>query len=279
MTPLEVQHLEKHYPAFSLENVSFSLRPGKITGFIGRNGAGKTTTLKAILGLLHRDGGEILFWGQPFGGHEREIKQRIGYVSGGVRFYPGKHLSSITAVTRRFYENWDEDAYARCLRQFSLDETKTPAELSEGMKVKYALTLALSHRAELLILDEPTSGLDPVSRDALLEIFLRLQNEGVTVLFSTHITSDLSHCADDLIYIRQGRILAQGALPDFTSGYRLLRLDDAPPRDTTHLPGLRREKSGYTALVQTRDAASCSLPAEPADLETIMIHLEREAEI
>ncbi len=277
MTPLEVKSLRKVYPSFTLEDISFSLRPGRITGFIGRNGAGKTTTLKAILGFLHRDGGEVLFWGQPFDSCAQAIKQRIGYVSGGVRFYPSKRLSTITAVTRRFYPGWDQAAYEHWLRQFSLDERKTPTALSEGMKVKYALALALSHGAELLILDEPTSGLDPVSRDELLEIFLQLQEAGTTILFSTHITSDLQHCADDLLYLQNGRLLAQGDLRDFVSGYRVVQLGQNPPEHPELLLGLRREKAGCQALIRAEDAVRVPYPSEPADLETIMLHLEREA--
>lgn len=277
---MEVRGLVKAYPAFSLDNVSFALEPGKITGFIGRNGAGKTTTLKSVLGFLHRDSGEIRFWGEPFAGNESRIKQRIGYVSGGVSFYPAKRLKTITGVTRGFYSRWDEGAYQDCLRRFGLDENKSPSQLSEGMKVKYALTLALSHGAELLILDEPTSGLDPVSRDELLEIFLRLQDQGVTILFSTHITSDLQRCADNLIYIRNGRILAEGSLRDFVSGYRLVRLSEMPadPVQSSLLLGLRREKSGLSALIAAEHGGRFP-EARPADLETIMIHLEREAEI
>ena len=276
---LEVRDLRKVYPAFALENVSFALEPGKITGFIGRNGAGKTTTLKSILGLLHRDSGEIAFWGQPFAGNENAVKQKIGYVSGGVGFYPGKKLRTITGVTRQFYARWDDGAYRDCLRRFDLDENKAPRELSEGMKVKYALTLALSHGAELLILDEPTSGLDPVSRDELLEIFLQLQDRGVTILFSTHITSDLTRCADNLIYIQNGRILAEQRLSDFVSGYRLARLSACPagPEKREKLLGIRREKSGISALVAAEHAKDFP-EAQAADLETIMIHLEREAE-
>ena len=161
---LSVQGLCKYYEKFRLENIAFDLRPGAITGFIGRNGAGKTTTLKSLLNFVHPDAGEIRFFGKTFGGNETEIKSRIGFVSGGVHYYTMKKLKAITAVTARFYPAWDEGAYRNYLERFSLDENKTPRELSEGMKVKYALTLALSHGAELLLLDEPTSGLDPVSR-------------------------------------------------------------------------------------------------------------------
>ena len=275
MTPaLEVRDLVKTYPGFALDRVSFALAPGRITGFIGRNGAGKTTTLKCILGLLHREGGEIAFWGQSFGGGEEELKQDIGYVPGGFRFYSGKSLKAITAVTRGCYRSWDQSTYESLLRRFSLEERKSPRELSEGMKVKYALTLALSHGAKLLILDEPTSGLDPVSRDELLELFLDLKDQGVTIFFSTHITSDLTACADDLIYIRGGSILAQEPRAEFQDRYRLVHLAEA--REDPGLLGLRREKAGCSALIAAEDAEKFP-QAEKADLETIMIHLEREA--
>ena len=209
MSIVEVKQLCKSYPAFRLHDVSFTLERGRITGFIGRNGAGKTTTIKAMLNLIHIDGGEITCFGLPLAGHEAEIKQRLGYSTGTVSWYPRKTIRQIAETTRRFYPNWDEDAYRRYLALFALDEGKKPIELSEGMKVKVNLLLALSHRAEVLILDEPTSGLDPFSRDELLALLLALKEHGVTILFSTHITSDLERCADDILYIRGGEIQAQ----------------------------------------------------------------------
>ena len=205
---LTVEGLCKHYKTFSLENVGFSMEAGRIMGFIGRNGAGKTTTLKSILNLVHPDAGEIKYFGLGLKEHEGEIKQRIGYAAGGVSWYQMKPIRSIAAVTKTFFPTWDEQAYRKYMSMFSLDEEKRPKELSEGMKVKLGLTLALSHSAELLILDEPTSGLDPVSRDDLLTTFRALADEGVAILFSTHITSDLDKCADDITYIKQGRIIA-----------------------------------------------------------------------
>ena len=192
MNALSVRGLCKRYGSFALRDVSFDVAPGSITGFIGRNGAGKTTTLKSLLDFVHPDAGEALFFGRPLSADEFGVKQAVGFASGGFGFYPLKRLRTVTDVTRRFYPSWDETAYRRYLALFALDENKRVKELSEGMKVKYALALALSHRARLLVLDEPTSGLDPVSRDELLEIFLQLaQDEGISILFSTHITSDL----------------------------------------------------------------------------------------
>ena len=209
----------KNYPAFRLKNVSFSLESGKITGFIGRNGAGKTTAIKSMLNLIHTDSGEICYFGLPLIGHETEIKQRIGYSTGTVSWYPRKTIRQIIDVTKRFYPNWDETACRRYMELFSLDERKKPMELSEGMKVKCNLLFALSHGAEVLILDEPTSGLDPFSRDELLELFMQLKENGVTILFSTHITSDLERCADNIIYISHGEIRADCPKKDFMQNY------------------------------------------------------------
>lgn len=276
-TVLEVRDLEKIYPAFRLDRVSFSLEEGKITGFIGRNGAGKTTTLHSLLGFLSPNGGEIRFWGEDFRGHEQEIKQRIGFVSAGMSFYNRKKLKTITAVTKRFYGTWDEAAYRRYLGLFSLDEEKTPEKLSNGMKIKYLLALALSHGADLLILDEPTSGLDPVSREELLEIFLDLRDEGKTILFSTHITSDLDKTADNILYIAGGKIRAESRIEDFVRAYRLVEYEGADPALDALLIGPRRSKNGKTALVRAEDAGRLPFAGRETNLEEIMVHLEKEA--
>ena len=278
MSVLSVQGLIKHYPGFQLDNVSFQLERGRIMGFIGRNGAGKTTTLKALLNFVHPDAGEIAFFGERFSTHEMDIKRRIGFVSGGADYYIKKKLRAITQVTSRFYPNWDEAAYRSYMERFSLDENKTPEKLSAGMKVKYALTLALSHNAELLILDEPTSGLDPVSRDDLLDVFLSLAEQGTTILFSTHITSDLDKCADDITYIRNGKILASTEMGGFLGRYRVAEIADcATVRSLgSRLIGAKRAKQGYTALIETRDAEEIHLSNRPADLEDVMVHFEKE---
>lgn len=237
MSILRVKHLSKQYPSFQLSDISFALEAGRIAGFAGRNGAGKTTTIKSVLNLIHPDAGEITYFGMPLIGHEAEIKLRIGYSTGTVSWYPRKKLKDIVAVTKSFYPNWDESAYRKYMELFCLDENKTPLELSEGMKVKFNLLLALSHRAEILILDEPTSGLDPFSRDELLDIFMELRDEGIAVFFSTHIISDLEKCADDIVYISGGRIQAAMPQQDF-------RRVHSRPGETLEQTILRLEKEG-----------------------------------
>lgn len=278
MIDLSVRGLCKKYEKFELNNVSFDLEHGTITGFIGRNGAGKTTTLKSLLNLVHPNSGEILFYGKRFKEYEFEIKQKIGFVAGGIDYYPKKKIKTITATTRRFYKKWDDKAYKHYMDIFNLDENKTPDELSAGMKVKYSLVLALSHNAELLILDEPTSGLDPVSRDDLLDVFMGLSEEGITILFSTHITSDLDKCADNIVYIKNGKILASAGLNEFFTQYKLLELtnDQLTDQLKSKLIGCKKSKHGYSALIKVTDSENLNMKMSGTDLESIMVHLEKE---
>lgn len=243
---IEVDKLCKSYSGFSLDNVTFSLATGRIMGFIGKNGAGKSTTLKTILNMVHSDSGTVKMFGKDYYINEKECKEQIGVVFGGIDFYPLKKLSSITAVTKRFYTNWDDEEYQKYIKLFSLDESKKFKELSSGMKVKYLLTLALSHHAQLLILDEPTSGLDPVSRDELLHIFKRIVRDGNrSVLFSTHITSDLDRCADDITYIQNGKIIKSCDKETFMHSFNHLKTPQENCKLTLEEIMLRAERKDY----------------------------------
>ncbi len=219
MSIVEIKNLNKVYPAFTLKNVSFTINEGRITGFIGRNGAGKTTTIKSMLNLVHPDSGEIKYFGKAFTENETEIKNLVGYSTGSVNWYPRKKIKDVMRVVKNFYSTWDEEAYRKYLTMFGIDENKTARELSEGMKVKCNLLISLSHNAKVLILDEPTSGLDPFSRDELLDVFTELKNSGVAVFFSTHIISDIEKCADDIVYISGGKIVASLTKEDFISEF------------------------------------------------------------
>ena len=231
MNALTAEGLTKTYPSFTLDHVSFSLERGRIMGLIGKNGAGKSTTLKSILNLVSPDGGRIELLGMPFPARETDCKQKTGVVLGSIDFYQHKRLEAITAVTRRFYREWDQGSYERYLREFDLDPRKRVKELSAGMRVKYLIALSLSHGAELFLFDEPTSGLDPVSRDELLELFQALVKDGTrSILFSTHITSDLEKCADDITYIKDGKILSSAEKGVFLRSFQHLRTpEDAAP--------------------------------------------------
>lgn len=278
---LTVRNLCKHYPAFELHDVSFSIRASSIMGLIGRNGAGKTTTIKSILRLVRPDGGSVEFLGLPVDDDAAALRREAGYVSGDLCYYPRKRLSQLTAVTRSFYSAWDSARYEALLRRFSLDDSKRVCELSAGMKVKYQLACALSHGAKLLILDEPTSGLDPVSRDDLLDLLRSLcEQDGVSILFSTHITSDLDACADDVTYLQNGTVAQSVSLAGFTAPWKKLTGPETAlaPALRGALRGLRVNRGEFEALYPSDLPCPAGCREELADLQTVMVYLEREVE-
>ncbi|HEK9099605.1 ABC transporter ATP-binding protein [Bacillus pfraonensis] len=205
---LEVNNLSKSYDSFSLKNVTFSLNKDCITGFVGTNGSGKTTTIKAILGLALKDSGTIHFLGKDIDKNERKSKNKIGIVLDEGYFYEELTLKEMKNVIAPSYTEWDESIFLSYIEQFNLKLDQKIATLSKGMRMKYAVALALSHHADLLIMDEPTSGLDPLVRNELMNILLDFMKEpGKSVFFSTHITSDLDKIADTIILIDNGKIL------------------------------------------------------------------------
>jgi ABC-2 type transport system ATP-binding protein len=281
MSILNVSNINKTYEHFKLRNVSFKLEKGYIMGFIGENGAGKTTTLKAILNMIHIESGSVEVFGLNLKKEEQKIKENIGYMFGGIDFYPRKKLKLITSVVKRFYSNWDERVYQHYMNKFKLDENKKLHELSHGMKVKYNLTLALSHDAKFLILDEPTSGLDPAARDGLMEIFQEIIEAGErSILFSTHIVSDLEKCADYITYINNGRIIDSSSREEFTDAYRLVR-GSKKQLDLVkgELVSFKEDSFGFTGLIEKERLSSVDgVEVGTAGLEDIMIYYAKRGE-
>ena len=279
MAILSVKGLHKRYEKFHLNDISFSLDKGYIMGFIGVNGAGKTTTLKSMLNMVHADSGEVRIMGKNFAENEMELKSEIGYMFGGVDFYPKKKLGVVTSVIKRFYKNWNEEIYESYCKRFKLDQDKKIDELSAGMKVKYALALALSHNARLLFLDEPTSGLDPAARDNILELFQELVEDGeISILFSTHITSDLEKCADYITYIDDGALIASCTRDEFLGSYKVVKgtQSQLSSQLTDRLIAVKTGQFGFSGLIKTEDLNQVSgLMTEPPSLEDIMIYYAR----
>lgn len=275
---LEINNLCKKYPTFELKNVSFSLERGKIMGFIGRNGAGKSTTLKAILNLITFTG-SIKINGEEFKNNEEENKQEIAFILGGINVYRFVTVKTLKNVTKKFYKKWDDDLFKKYLSLFGIDEKKKIKDLSQGMKVKLNLALALSHGANLLILDEPTSGLDPVSRDEILELFLDLvEKESVSILFSTQIVSDLERCANYITYIRNGEIVDSTTLDNFVNKYILVKGDSSSfnKEHKSLTIGYRENNNKFEFLskVENKDVFKEFSVMTPS-IEDVMIFLER----
>lgn len=223
---LKVEHLNKSYKDFALTDVTFSLPEGCITGFIGANGAGKTTILRTILGLTQKNSGSIQIFGLDMERNAKQIKNRIGVVLDDGCFYEELSLAEMKSIISSAYTMWSEQDFKRYMDMFKLEPKQKISTLSKGMKMKYALALALSHNAELLIMDEPTSGLDPMIRSQLLKVLADyMENGGKGVLFSTHITSDLDKIADMLIMIDHGRIVFQEEKDVLLDNYRIVKGD------------------------------------------------------
>ncbi len=276
---LVIENLCKSYPSFSLKEVGFAVKKGEIMGFIGRNGAGKTTTLKSIMNLVHYEKGSITAFGLNMNEHELENKQRIGFALSELNYYPNKTIRELMNVTKRFYRDFDEAKFNEVCGLFKLSLDKKLEELSSGMKVKYSVAIALSHKAELLILDEPTSGLDPVSRDEILDIFREIVRSGERgILFSTHITSDLDKCATSITYIHDGEILYTGSKKEFVEAYRFV-VDESKNHDLESDYVASKELDdhieGLIEASKEEQFLKAGAEVRRPDLEEIMVYLER----
>ena len=274
---LEIKGLKKEYKDFSLHDISFSLPMDCITGFIGVNGAGKTTTLKAILSLIPKESGSVQIFGMDMDTNEKAIKERIGIVLDDGGFYDELNLSEMKSIIASAYKSWDELEYEKYLDRFSLNPKQKISTLSKGMRMKYALALALSHKAELLIMDEPTSGLDPLIRSQLLDILKEFMAKGGHgVFFSTHITSDLDKIADMLIMIDGGRIVFQEEKDILLDNYRIVKGDIKDLNSDTEQLFLNIDKTsfGFTAITKHADKVKKQIPniiVERPTIEDIML--------
>ncbi|NHC42734.1 ABC transporter ATP-binding protein [Bacillus sp. MM2020_1] len=243
---LEVTRLNKSYGDFSLSDVSFSLEEDCITGFIGINGAGKTTTIRTILGLVTRASGTVKFFGKDMDKYEQELKDRIGVVLDDGGFYDELSMAEMKSIISPAYSRWNEQDYKIFMERFSLNPRQKIATLSKGMRLKFALTLALSHQADLLIMDEPTSGLDPLIRSQLMDILKDFMKQGGKgVFFSTHITSDLDKVADMLILIDKGKILFEEEKDMLIDTHRLVKGDVKDLTDETRNLFLCIQETGF----------------------------------
>ena len=277
MNILEVNGLCKSYRDFALKDITFSVPEGCIAGFIGVNGAGKTTTLKSILGLVRPSAGQIRVFGLDMANDEKEIKDRIGVVFDDGQFYMELTLKEMKNVLAPAYSSWSESDFAGWLERFELSPRQKISELSKGMRMKFALALALSHKAELLLMDEPTSGLDPLIRAEFLHVLTDyMEQGGKGVLFSTHITSDLDKVADMLVMIDRGRIAFQEEKDALMDSYRIIKGDPVMLSEETRKLFLKLDENtfGFTGITKEADRVMKLMPgvlSERAAVEDIML--------
>jgi ABC-2 type transport system ATP-binding protein len=262
---------------FALRDVSFELPAGYVMGLIGANGAGKTTTIRCLLGMRGIETGEIELLGHRMPGPVA-LRQDVGVVFDRTYLVGDWRLAEVERTLRPFYDRWDGTRYRELLDEFGLDLRARVKDLSRGMAMKLMIAVALSHRARLLVLDEPTSGLDPVARSELVGIIGDfLLDEGHSVLFSTHITSDLDRIGDYVTLIHDGRVVRTGPKDEILAAYRVVRggPDDLSGLVGVELIGVRRTSSGAEALVRTEEAGllGSGVLVEAPTLEEIAVHV------
>jgi ABC-2 type transport system ATP-binding protein len=284
MDSLTVQGLSKSYPGFALRDVSFTLPAGQIMGLVGANGAGKTTIIKLILNLIRRDAGTVRVFGLDAVADEKAAKARIGFVHEEPRMVEDARLRDIASATAPFYPRWDAGRFNGLMAEFGLPPEKKLKALSHGMKMKFSLALALAHDADLLVFDEPTSGLDPVFRRELLERLSGvLQDEGKSVLFSTHITSDLESTADLITLVHEGRVVFSRPKHEIRDSWAVVKggTELLDPKIRSRFSVLREHPHSVEALAADIEAVRPALPpgalVERATLEDILLFLEQEA--
>lgn len=278
---LKVHNLCKKYPNFCLKDVSFEIPDGVIVGFIGQNGAGKTTTLKCVMRSVFPDSGSVQVFGNDMQTHERENKSLISFTVGAFDYYRNHKLSTIVKFYKQFYCNWSDDSFESYCKRFCLDVNKRVRELSAGMKVKFALALAMSHEAKLFLFDEPTSGLDPIARDELLDVFRDIVQDGdKSILFSTHITSDLDKCADYILFIKNGKIIVNEPKDQLLDNHALIKGDNEQLTEDLkqRVIAYKQHQFGFTALVRRNNLLPTeNFTTEKPTLDDVMVYYNKEA--
>ncbi|MCH4437133.1 phenol-soluble modulin export ABC transporter ATP-binding protein PmtA [Staphylococcus haemolyticus] len=282
MNVIEVKDVSFQSSAFSINNLSFSIAQGFVTGFIGANGAGKTTIIRMIMDIIEPKQGHISIFGEKIANKPKWIKNKIGFVYSEVYFNQQWTAKKLEKMVSPFYTDWDSQAFKNYLEKFNLPFDEKIKHFSTGMKMKLSLALALSHHAELFILDEPTAGLDPIVRNEVLEILQsELLDEHKTLFISTHIISDLEKIADYLVHIKDGEVIMQGFRHQLQEQYSIVQGDNQDLDEELNRLFLYKEvKStgfvGFTKQAQVfKELFGKKVNIKQPTIEELMIYIEK----
>lgn len=251
---LQLNQVQKRYGDFSL-NCTMEVKNGQVTGLIGRNGAGKSTTFKAVLGLIHLDGGMVLAEGNDVRGWTARDKERLGAVLSDSGFSGYLTVLDVISILSAMYERFDREGFIRKCQHFDIPMKKQIKDFSTGMKAKLKVLTAVSHGAELLVLDEPTAGLDVMAREEILDMLHSfMQDEKNSILISSHISSDLEKLCDDIYLIDNGKIILHEPVHVLQDEYAVLKVTASQyaDLDKTYLLAVKRDSFGYRCLTKVK---------------------------
>ncbi|MBQ7890321.1 MAG: ABC transporter ATP-binding protein [Erysipelotrichaceae bacterium] len=273
-----IEDLRVIYDGFKLMIHHYEIPKGFVTGLVGKNGAGKSTLIRSLLGIISRNTGNIEILGMNFADHTLEIKNRIGYVNDSFVFPPDANAQMMGRQIGQFYDQFDQAYYQQLLKKYNIDLRQKFKHFSKGMCAKFSIIFSMAHHADFLVLDEPTANLDPVSRREVLDLLYdMMQDEEKTILFSTHITSDLDQIADYVTLIDNGKIEFTLSKDELQNKHQIVYIEGEIPQEMkSTLKGIRKTKNGYTALCTQSDQFSNTenIKFNKASIEDLMVYWE-----
>lgn len=275
---LQIINLSKTYSDFRLDRINLTLPSGYIMGLIGENGAGKSTLIRTMLDIVRKDEGEVKFWGKSFDPADSSFKEHVGLVLDDNKFPVEATAADMQKIMSKCYRSWDSGRFEELLKRFRLPENKKIKDYSRGMKMKISIAAALAHDSRLLILDEATSGLDPVAREEILDVFREfIQDEGHSILISSHILSDLEKICDYITFIHGGRLIFCENKDVLTDKYAIVRCsgENYEAIDESAVVSCRMNEFGVEALVE-RARVNPAFEMIPAGIEDIMLYFAKE---
>lgn len=251
---LKMTSVKKNYRDFTLD-CTLEIKPGYVTGLVGRNGAGKTTAFKSVLGLISVDGGEIEIFGKKLSDFKSKDKEKIGVLLSDSGFSGELKVKDIIPVLSAVYSQFDKEDFLKKCKQMKLPLNKKIKEFSTGMKARLKLIIAITHNADLLILDEPTAGMDVMARESIIDMLREYMEQGErAILTSSHISGDLEGLCDDIYMIDNGKIILHQDTDVILSSYGILKLRDEEYRklDKSHILKIKKENFGVSCLTDEK---------------------------
>lgn len=249
---IEITNLNKKFTDFALQDISINIPKGKIVGLIGENGAGKTTLIKCILNVMHKDSGDVKLFDQEY---QDSLKEDIGVIFDDSFINESFNIMDLNLIMKNIFKKWDSHLFFKYIKSFKIPKNKEIRKLSTGMKKKVEIAAAISRHPKVLILDEPTSGLDPVMRSEILDMFSEfVENEECSILLSTHITSDLEHIADEIIFISNGKLIFDAPLNEIKESFIVLELTEEEYQNFNkeEIIRLKKNRLDYQVLINKK---------------------------